>query len=143
VTVAYIGGTFDLFHYGHVRLFRRAKENFDRVVVSVNRDDFVARFKLRLPILNLEERMELVQSCRYVDETIVNLGDEDSRPGLIIAGATHFIHGSDWTGPGLLKQLGVTQEWLTERGIKMVYFPYTQEISTSKLLERAKGVGLR
>jgi glycerol-3-phosphate cytidylyltransferase len=137
LTVAYIAGTFDLLHYGHVRLFRRAKERFDRVIVAVNRDDFVARFKRR-PVMNLEERMEMIAACRYVDAAVVNVGDEDSRPTLLTSHATHFIHGSDWTGESLLHQLGLTQAWLDEHKIEMVYFPYTQEISTTMILARLR-----
>ena len=136
--VAYIGGTFDLFHHGHVHLLRAAKERFGVVVVGLNRDDFVARFKLRRPVMTLIERMNVVAACRYVDSVIVNVGDEDSRPALLLAGATHFVHGSDWTGENLMRQLGLTKYWLAKHGIRLVYFPYTVGISTTEIIGRMR-----
>lgn len=141
-TVAYIGGTFDLVHYGHMRLFRAAKERFNRVVVSVNRDEFVARFKKRLPVMVLSERMESVSSCRWVDNVVENIGDEDSRPAILAAGATHIVHGSDWERDSLVKQLGLTEEWLAHLEIDLVYFPYTTSISTTAIVNRIRKGGL-
>ena len=137
MTVAYIGGTFDMMHYGHVRLFKAARERFDKVVVSLNTDEFTTRFK-RAPILTLQERIETVEGCRYVDEVIVNVGDEDSTPAILLAGTTHIVHGDDWTGPAYLKQLGITEDWLKECNIEMFYLPYTAGVSTSQLLERIR-----
>lgn len=138
VSIAYIGGTFDLLHGGHVNLFRRAKDMHDTVVVSVNADAFVERFKRR-PIMNLKERMEMVRSCKYVDFVMVNIGDEDSKPAVVASGATHFVHGSDWTGDSLMRQLGFTEEWLREQGVKMVFYPYTEGISTGEIIKRIRG----
>lgn len=137
MTVAYIGGTFDMMHYGHIRLFKAAKERFGYVVVSLNTDDFTTRFK-RMPIMNLQERIETVEGCRYVDQVIVNVGGEDSKPAILLARPTHIVHGDDWTGPAYLKQLGINQDWINEYGIKMAYLPYTAGVSTSQLLERVK-----
>ena len=86
VTHAYLGGTFDLLHCGHVRFFKWAKENFDFVIVSVNRDEFCARYKAA-PAQCLSERMEMVAACRYVDAVIINTGDEDSKPAIREASA--------------------------------------------------------
>lgn len=137
MTVAYIGGTFDLFHYGHVALFRAAKERYDKVVVSLNTDQFVAQFK-RQTIMRLGERMEVVAACRYVDLVVVNWGCEDSKPAILEAGTTHFVHGSDWVGGSLMKQLGTTEEWFKEKGIEIVFLPYTATISTSDIIKRIR-----
>lgn len=134
----YVGGTFDLFHAGHVALLRRAKLAFPQtqVIVSLNRDEFAARYKRR-PVLTLLERIEVVSACRYVDLAVVNEGDEDSRPAILGTSATHILHGTDWTDDGLKRQMGLTDAWLEEHGVEMLYVPYTDGISTSEIIQRA------
>lgn len=134
---AYIGGTFDLFHPGHVKLFSDVKAKFGTVIVSLNTDEFAARYK-RKPILSLDERGVLVSSCAYVDEVIVNEGCEDSTVAILKSKPDVIIHGDDWTGPELMKQMGITQAFLDEYQISMFYFPYTQGISTSEIMKRIK-----
>jgi len=127
----YVGGTFDLFHYGHARFLEQCSK-YGKVIVAINTDDFCERYK-RKPVLTLGERIESVAACKWVDEVIVNIGDEDS--GVTIdtikdKKVTHIAHGDDWTGDSLIEQLGISQEWLDERGISMLYVPYTKGIST-------------
>lgn len=136
----YVGGTFDLFHYGHANFLKQCQEH-GPVLVSLNTDEFAARYK-REPVLTIGERMESVASCRYADDVCVNIGDEDT-------GATidrikdrkikYIAHGSDWTGKSLMDQLGINQSWLDARGIEMLYIPYTVGISTSDLMGRING----
>ena len=133
----YVGGTFDLFHYGHARFLEQCAER-GKVIVAINTDDFCERYK-RKPVLTLGERIESVRACRWVDEVIVNIGDEDS--GVTIdtiqdKKVAHIAHGDDWTGNSLIEQLGISQGWLDERGISMLYVPYTNGISTSEIIER-------
>jgi glycerol-3-phosphate cytidylyltransferase len=133
----YVGGTFDLFHYGHARFLEQCSK-YGKVIVAINTDDFCDRYK-RKPILSLGERIESVRSCKWVDEVIVNIGDEDS--GVTIdtiqdKKVAHIAHGDDWTGDSLIEQLGISQEWLDERGISMLYVPYTKGISTSDIIGR-------
>lgn len=135
MTIAYVGGTFDLFHHGHVRLLKAAHEAFDEVVVALNTDEFAERYK-RKPVMSLHERMEVVEACRYVDRVVVNLGCEDSRETILWSGATHIVHGDDWTGPELMTQMGFDQAWLDVHGLEMWYPSYTKGISTTSLIER-------
>jgi len=134
----YVGGTFDLFHAGHVALLRRSKLAFPQthVIVSLNKDEFAARYK-RPPVLTLRERIEVVSACRYVDTVAINEGDEDSKPAILGTGATHIVHGTDWTDDGLMRQMGLTESWLEEHDIQMLYVPYTDGISTSEIIRRA------
>ena len=106
----YVIGVFDLFHFGHVELLRRAKELGDRLIVAINGDEMVASYKRR-PFLSEQDRLEVVKACRYVD---------------------------DWDGEGYLKQIRVTPEFLEEHHVSMVYLPYTKGISTSELVEKIK-----
>lgn len=136
----YVGGTFDLFHHGHAAFLEQCARK-GKVIVALNTDEFAARYK-RPTILTLGERIESVKACRWVDEVIVNVGDEDS--GITIdlikdKKISAIAHGDDWTGPALIKQLGISQEWLDERDIKMMYIPYTAGISTSEIIRRVSG----
>lgn len=138
---AYAGGTFDLFHAGHVALFRRIREELaDELVVALNTDDFAARYKGRRPIMTLDERLAVVAACRYVDVAIVNVGDGDSRPAIEAAGGVDVIvHGDDWVGPDLVhRQMGLPPTWLAERGIHVHYLPYTAGVSASEIVHRVR-----
>jgi len=139
-TWVYVGGTFDLFHYGHARFLEQCAEH-GKVIVTINTDDFCERYK-RKPILSLGERIESVRACKWVDEVIVNVGDEDS--GITVdlvkdRTISAIAHGDDWTGQELIEQLGISQEWLDKRNIQMLYIPYTAGISTSEIIGRISG----
>lgn len=136
----YVGGTFDLFHYGHAEFLKKCAKR-GKVIVALNTDEFAARYK-RPTVLTLGERLELLRACRWVDEVIINVGDEDS--GLTInlvkdKKISYIAHGDDWTGPALMEQLGINQEWLDERDIQMLYIPYTTGISTTEIIRRMRG----
>jgi len=62
-------GTFDLFHVGHLNLLKRAKKLGDYLIVGVSTDEFNAG-KGKKTIINFKDRMEIVQSIRYVDKVI-------------------------------------------------------------------------
>jgi glycerol-3-phosphate cytidylyltransferase len=132
--IVYVGGTFDLFHPGHVNFLRQC-DRHGRVTVALNTDEFAARYK-RPPIFTLEERIEILRACRYVDRVIVNEGDEDSGPAILASGASLVAHGDDWSGESYLRQLGISQRWLDENGIRLLYVPYTQGVSSSEVIDR-------
>jgi cytidyltransferase-like protein len=62
----------DLFHFGHVRFFRAARSLGDHLTVCVVPDERVTEYKKRPPLFTLDERLEIVSSCRWVDETITS-----------------------------------------------------------------------
>jgi len=131
---AYIGGTFDCLHRGHLALFAAAKKISSELVVSVNRDEFATRYK-RVPLMPLADRMAVLSACNLVDRVILNEGDEDSKPAILRAEVDCIIHGSDWLGDSLLQQMGLTAEWLKEKQVDLVILPYTEWTSTTQLLE--------
>lgn len=138
----YAGGTFDLFHAGHVEFFKQVKYATDDapLIVSVNTDEFAARYK-RKPILTLDERVEALQACRYIDWVCVNIGDEDSKVTIVSLATSgkhvrRIAHGDDWVGPGLMQQMGITPGWLAQRGIGLLHVPYTEGISTGEIINR-------
>lgn len=136
--IIYTGGTFDLFHSGHVNFLRRCNELGD-VYVSLNTDDFVESYKGERPVISYEDRKEVLLSCRYVKDVIMNIGNKDSKIAIDIVKPSIIAIGSDWANKNYYDQMGFTQDWLDERGIGIVYFPYTKTISSSmikKSLER-------
>lgn len=138
-TKAYIGGTFDLMHHGHVELFRKAKEIADIVIVSLNTDEFNLEYKGRKPIMSLEERIRVVSSCKYVDIVDVNEGGQDSKPTILRHMPDFILHGQDWVeGKIFLKQLSIDKKFLEKFNIKIVYVPLVEGISTTELRKRTK-----
>lgn len=139
MNIVYTGGTFDLFHSGHVNLLKRCKEvagQDGKVVVALNTDDFIFQFKNKKPICSEQERLDVLLACRYVDEVVMNVGGQDSRISIEMVGPNYIVVGSDWAKKDYYAQMSFTQEWLDERGIGLVYVPYTQTISSTKIRGR-------
>ena len=134
-TKIYVGGTFDCFHRGHVNLLKNAKETADYVIVALNGDDFASSYKNK-PVMNEIERLEVIMSCRYVDMSFIMESHSLQKKYIEIINPDYILHGNDWTGDSLVNQLGISQEFLDEHGIKMYYVPYTIGISTSDIKER-------
>ncbi len=140
-TVAYIGGTFDLMHHGHVALFKAAKKIADFVVVSLNTDEFNTQYKGRKPVMALKERIIVVSACRYVDKVDINEGGHDSKPAILRNKPDYILHGDDWVrGEIFLKQLGIDKKFLKEHKIKIKYVPLIKDISTTELRIRTKTI---
>jgi glycerol-3-phosphate cytidylyltransferase len=135
MTKVYTGGTFDLFHAGHVRFLRRCAD-IGSVTVSVNTDNFVLRYKGRAPAINLEERIIVLEACRWVSQVVVNEGDEDSKAAIDKVNPDVIAVGSDWQSKDYCRQMGFTSEWLEARNIALVYLPYTDGISSTLIKER-------
>jgi glycerol-3-phosphate cytidylyltransferase len=139
MNIVYTGGTFDLFHSGHVNLLKRCREvagQDGKVVIALNTDDFIFQFKNKKPICSEQERLDVLLACRYVDEVVMNVGGQDSRISIEMVGPNYIVVGSDWAKKDYYAQMSFTQEWLDERGIGLVYVPYTQTISSTKIRGR-------
>ena len=68
---AYTYGVYDLFHIGHINLFKRIKQNCDKLIVGVHNDEQVMSYKNK-PIISYIERLEIIKCCKYVDEVYEN-----------------------------------------------------------------------
>ena len=139
MNIVYTGGTFDLFHSGHVNLLKRCKEIAGPegiVVASLNTDDFIWQFKNKKPICSEDERAEVLLSCRYVDRVVMNVGGADSRIAIDQVQPNYIVVGSDWAEKDYYSQMSFDQKWLDERGIGLVYVPYTKTISSSAIRSR-------
>lgn len=134
----YVIGVFDLFHRGHLEMLRRARQLGDRLVVAVNGDDFTESYKRR-PLYSETDRAEIVGSLSVVDHVFIKK-DADHSKELLSFEVSCVVHGDDWTGDSYLRQIGVSQDFVNEHGIEMVYIPYWQGISTSSLISTIKSV---
>lgn len=132
----FTSGTFDLYHAGHVDLLKQCRwisGSEGKVVVSLNTDDFIKRFKGKPPVMSYSEREAVLLSCRYVDKVIPNQGGEDSKPAILEVKPDFIVIGSDWARKDYYKQMGFTQDWLDEHRISLVYFPRTRVLSSTEI----------
>jgi glycerol-3-phosphate cytidylyltransferase len=139
IPTVYTGGTFDLPHPGHYRLLQRAAQ-FGNVVVALNTNEFIYKYKGKAPALSYAEREEILLACKWVDRVIPNIGGEDSTIAIELVKPDYIIVGSDWARKDYYKQMGFTQEWLDDRGIGLIYVPYTKNISTTEIKNRMKNL---
>ncbi len=141
----YIGGTFDLFHYGHVNVFKNLKYHMSKeslelgalskVIVAVNSDSFAKSYK-RKTVMNQYERLAVVNSCKYVDYAFI-MDSYENQPFFIEENSPDFIvMGSDWQSKDYFKQLCINQEFLDRIGAEMLFLPYTDGISTTQIIQR-------
>jgi glycerol-3-phosphate cytidylyltransferase len=141
MSIVYTGGTFDLFHSGHVNLLKRCKDiaGVDgKVVVSLNKNDFIEQYKGKPAVCSDTERRAVLMSCRYVDEVVFNVGGIDSKVAIELVSPDYIVIGSDWANKDYYSQMNFTQEWLDERNIGLVYIPYSKNISSSQIKNRLK-----
>ncbi len=126
--VGYTTGVYDLFHIGHLNLFKNAKGLCDKLVVGVTVDELVS-YKGKQAFIPFEDRIEIVRSCKYVDAAVPQY-DMDKLTACKKLGATVLFVGDDWYA---------TEKWqeyekiFAEAGIKIIYFPYTKGISSTKI----------
>jgi glycerol-3-phosphate cytidylyltransferase len=141
--VVYTGGTFDLFHSGHVRFLKQCKRIAGKggiVVVALNNDEFIEAYKGNAPIMSYAERQEVLLACRYVDEVVPNIGDADSKVAITKVKPDFIVIGDDWAKKDYYAQMQFTQDWLDQREIGLIYVPYTAGVSTTDLKRRIAGL---
>jgi len=133
--MVYTGGTFDLLHAGHINFLRRCSE-LGTVTVALNTDEFIDEYKGKPPVMSYAEREAVLLGCKYVSAVIPNFGGTDSRPSIELVQPDLVVIGSDWARKDYYTQMAFDQNWLDERGIGLVYIPYSANISTTAIKER-------
>lgn len=133
MTIGYTTGVYDLFHIGHLNMFKNAKGICDKLVVGVTVDELV-QYKGKNAMIPFCDRIELVRSCKYVDVAIPQY-DMDKLSVCKKIGASYLFVGDDWYGTDKWKQY---EEEFSKEGIKIIYFPYTRGISSTKIIETLK-----
>lgn len=117
-------GTFDLLHYGHINLLRRAKALGDYLIVVVSSDEFNWNEKHKKTYFTYEQRKQLLEAIRYVDLVIPEENWQQKRSDMHEYHVDTFVMGDDWKGKF---------DFLKEEGVEVVYLPRTPEISTSQI----------
>lgn len=126
----YVDACADLMHAGHVEFFKNARALGDYLIVGLHSDDVIASYK-RIPILTLEERVAIVQACKYVDQVIPGAPLEITEEWIKQHQIDLVVHGDD-LNPETVHQ------WYKvpiEQGIFKTV-PYTKGISTTEIIER-------
>lgn len=117
-------GTFDLLHYGHINLLRRAKALGDYLIVVISSDEFNWNEKHKKCYFTYEQRKALVEAIRYVDLVIPEESWNQKRSDMHEYHIDTFVMGDDWKGKF---------DFLKEEGVDVVYLPRTPEISSSQI----------
>ena len=117
-------GTYDLLHYGHINLLRRAKALGDYLIVVLSSDEFNWNEKHKKTYFTYEQRKQLLESIRYVDLVIPETNWQQKRTDMHEYHIDTFVMGDDWKGKF---------DFLKEEGVEVVYLPRTPEISSSQM----------
>jgi len=129
----YVDAVADLFHVGHIRFFRNARAIADdggnvELVVGVHSDKTTEGYK-RKPVIDQQQRYEVVRACRYVDEVI-----EDAplivTPGYLLEHRIDVVVRSNDIQPDNPQIVQVSD--------KLQWVPYTKGVSTTEILERIR-----
>ena len=130
--IGYTCGVFDLFHIGHLNLLERCKTMCDYLMVGVCDDDYVRQIKKTKPIIELEDRVRILNALEIVDEAFpVNI--EETQDKVLALSKFNFdvlFSGDDWKGS---ERYLKTEEQFAALGASIEYFPYTAGISTSDI----------
>lgn len=118
-------GTFDILHYGHIRILQRAKEMGTSLIVGVSSDALNEKKKGRKPVYSEFERMEIIRSLRCVDEVFLEESLEKKSEYILNNSADILVMGNDWEGK--------FDEF--QAICKVHYLERTPSISTTSIIE--------
>ena len=122
-------GTFDLLHYGHINLLRRARAQGDYLIVALSTDEFNWKEKQKRWYFDYKKRKILLEANRYVDLVIPETCWEQKRTDIHEYHVDTFVMGDDWAGKF---------DFLEEEGAEVIYLPRTPEISSSQIKQDLK-----
>ena len=124
--IGYTQGVFDMFHIGHLN---HAKEKCDYLIVGVNKDALVRQYKNKTPVVGENERLAIVSNIKSVDQCVL----VDTLDKVALWKQLRFDRifiGDDWKGnPRWIR----TEKDLAQYGVKLVYLPYTKNVSSTML----------
>jgi len=127
--IGYTTGVFDLFHIGHLNILKKASNECDYLIVGVTSCETVKIYKDRFPIIPLKERIAIIEALKFVDKVVVQESMDK-----ISAWEEHkfdiLFHGNDWKDSKMYNEI---ERKLESKGVKTIFFKYTDGTSTSKL----------
>ena len=118
-------GTFDLLHYGHINLLRRAREQGDYLIVVLSTDEFNWNEKQKKCYFEYDKRKQLLEAIRYVDLVIPENSWEQKINDVKEFRIDKFVMGDDWAGKFDFIE--------NETDAEVIYLPRTPEISTTQI----------
>ncbi|TLU67266.1 glycerol-3-phosphate cytidylyltransferase [Thalassotalea litorea] len=130
-TIGYTTGVFDLFHIGHLNVLKRARLECDHLIVGISTDELSMQSKGKTPIIPFQERMDIVEAIKFVDEVVPQVNYDKFEAWNNLRFDRMFV-GDDWKG---------SQKWnnyelqFSNVGVEILYFPYTKHTSSTKLRE--------
>lgn len=134
--IGYTTGVYDMFHIGHLNVIRKAKEQCDYLIVGISTDELVEKEKHKMPVIPYEERVAIVSALKYVDQ-VVPQPDKDKVAAWKRYHFNKMFVGSDWEGT---PQWKAYEEEFRPLGVSIIYLPYTDGISSTKLTSVIKDI---
>ncbi len=121
-TIVYTSGTFDMFHYNHLRMINYARALADILIVGVSTDELVSSYKAA-PIIPFNERLQIIEALATPD-IVIPQHTLDHTEIVKKLNIDAFVVGDDWYGK---------YDYLKELGVQVFYFPYGTGVSSSSL----------
>ena len=135
-------GGFDLLHAGHINaltLARKMAGPSGRLVVAVNTDNFMSKYK-RVPARTQQERVNDVIATGLADEVILWHGPEKQDEQILSQSPDVYVASFDWVDRDLARQLQIPSlSWIDDQGISLLYIHRTPGISTTLLINKQVG----
>ena len=134
--IGYTTGVFDLFHIGHLNILKRARLECDYLIVGITTDELALSVKGEKPFIPFEERMEIVESIKFVDEVVPQTNYNKMGAWNNLKFDRMFV-GDDWKG---------TKEWIqieedfSKYKVEIIYFSYTTHTSSTILRDILKKI---
>lgn len=126
MVIGYTTGVYDLFHVGHVNILRNARSMCDKLIVGVTTDPLVS-YKNKKSVIPLEERIEIVRACRYVDLAVPQ-NSMDKMDAYNRYKFNVMFVGDDWYRTD---KWDVLEKDFEKLGVRIIYFPYTKSTSST------------
>lgn len=123
-TIVYTSGTFDMFHYNHLRMINYARSLADILIVGVSTDELVCSYKDK-PIIPFEERIKILEALKTPD-IVIPQHSLDHTEVVRRLNIDAFVVGDDWDGK---------YDYLKDLGVEVFYFPYGEGVSSTKIKE--------
>lgn len=135
--IGYTTGVYDMFHIGHLNILKRAKEKCDYLIVGVTTDELCYLRKNKYPIINQDDRLQIIDSIKYVDKAVF----QDTMDKLEVVKKYNvdivFV-GSDWKGTPSWNEY---EKEFAQYGCSVIYLDHTDGISSTILREKLNEQG--